>query len=382
MTAQLRCECGNQLRVTEHHLGRRVQCPGCGKSHLVTSDELTASPSVAGITPTLSAARRTIAQPDRRGKWLLPWLLVLLLVLAAGAATWWFLHRPPSIPEIEGDDLALVPADAQGFGSIRLADLWKTPAMQKAIEKRDDPGARIEQETGLRPEEVERLSGVSVDIENRTGWVIVRTLTPYDVRKVLSRLHGRRQVSYQDNRYHVGTTPDGSTRALYFAGTRVIVAGTETGVKRCLDFVKRGQMMGPLEPVIALAAEGKHTAVAGVMPPERRLTLPLMDEVVGITGIDVTLDVSEQVNVDGKARFRNPDAAKKTQQSIRGRLKLVRLGLVALQFQGGQEAVALGRLLDQVKFTQKGNDILVTAHIDDGRSVVEALLALPRLLGK
>jgi hypothetical protein len=86
MTAQLRCECGNQLRVSEHHLGRHVQCPGCGRSHLVTSADLTASGSVAGVTSTLQAARRSIAQPSRGGKRLLQSLLVLL-ILAAGAAT-------------------------------------------------------------------------------------------------------------------------------------------------------------------------------------------------------------------------------------------------------------------------------------------------------
>ena len=60
-------------------------------------------------------------------------------------------------PQGEGDDLALIPANAQGFISIRLADLWKTPAAQEALKKgredgppQADPAERMERETGLR----------------------------------------------------------------------------------------------------------------------------------------------------------------------------------------------------------------------------------------
>ena len=278
---------------------------------------------------------------------------------------------------MEGDDLALVPADAQGFGCIRVADLWKTPAMQKAIAKRDDAGARFEQETGLRPEQVERLSGVTVDSENRTGWIIVRTLMPYDVRKVLSCLEGRREIPYDHNHYHVSKTPDGSTRALYFAGTRVIVAGTETGVKHCLDFVKRGPVTGPLEPIIALAAEGKHTAVAGVFPPGALLRVTPIT-LTGITQITATADVSETVVLDAKAQLISQEAAKKTIQI----LKVAKAAAALAQLRGGEAAektAAIAGLLDKINVVQKGNEIFATARIDDG-SVAEALLEVSRVL--
>ncbi len=186
MTSRMLCDCGNQLRVSAHHAGRLVQCPVCGKSCLVTIETLTASPRSIGDEAVLPAGSSCTALPSARRKWRLP-LAALLLALAVGAATWWLLFREDGRAK-DGDDMLLIPGNAQGFVSIRLADLWKTPAMQKALRTADNLAARMEAETGLRPEEVERLSGVIVDMDDRVGWLVVRTVEPYDMKKVLARL--------------------------------------------------------------------------------------------------------------------------------------------------------------------------------------------------
>jgi hypothetical protein len=374
MTAHLRCDCGNQLRVFEHHVGRRVQCPACGKSHVVTAD---------GITPALPAAG-ALAGQGSRGRKRAVLVLLLLLLLAAGAMTPLLLFRK-STSQSEGDDLALIPANAEGFGTLRLADLWKSPAMRKALKKGNDSGAKMEEEVGLRPEEIERLSGVSIDVDDRIGWIVVRTVAPFDVRKVFARLNNPREVPYQDNRYHLGEGPEGNTRALYLAGTRVMVMGTEQGVRRCLDFVKEGPATGPLEPIIALAAEGKHTAVAGVFPRGERMSLDPHSHLDGIQRITATLDVSEKVELDARAQLTSKEAAMGADKAIQKPLKIAQALLMLAQFKGGEEgriARSLTELMSQVKIERANSELRATAHIDDGSSVAEGLLGLPRLLGQ
>src|ERR1700722_11244696 len=69
--------------------------------------------------------------------------LALLMVLLAGGATgvWSVLVSEGAQPGPDIEDLALIPANGQGFLSVRLAELWKTPAAQKGVAdaKKRDP---------------------------------------------------------------------------------------------------------------------------------------------------------------------------------------------------------------------------------------------------
>jgi hypothetical protein len=378
MTAQLLCECGKQLRIAEHHVGRRIQCPVCGKAHLVSSTNITASPLHASSLAGLPAAGALSPQPFTRRKW----LLLALLVLAAGAVTGWLLFRKATA-KAEGNDLALIPANAQAFGTIRLAALWKTPAMQKALMEGSDFGDKIERTTGLKPEDIERFSGVSMEMEGRLGWVIARTVAPFDVEEVLARLSDRREVFHRGNRYYVGMVPDRKKLALYFAGTRVIVAGSEEGVKRCLDFVKDGPATGPLEPSIALAAKGKHTAVAGVFPPE---TLALFRVLSGIERITATLDIDENAVLEATAQTASEATARqclRTLTLLQGLERAARTELLSTILGPHVDSLAepLNKLLEQAEFTRKGNEIHATVRIEDGGNAAKGVLAIPRFLG-
>ena len=78
-------------------------------------------------------------------------LALLAVLLACGAAG----SDGPKPADL--DDLALIPADARGFLSVRVADLWQTPAVRKGVanaKKRDpkleDPAERMGE--GVRPE--------------------------------------------------------------------------------------------------------------------------------------------------------------------------------------------------------------------------------------
>jgi hypothetical protein len=383
MPTQLLCTCGKQLRIPDEHAGRQVRCPTCGKSLIAPS-----GPAAAG--PARASAPLAAGPGSRWWQSLLPLALVALL-FAAAAAGWWFFLRDRG-PATEGDDLALVPASAQGFACIRLADLWQTSAARKALQKiregadTEDPAARMERETGLRPEEVERLSLVGVDADRRIGWIVVRTREPYNRDKVLACLSDRSERSHRGQRYHLGTNAQGRLAAVHFAGTHVLAAGSEEGVQRCLDVAAAPPARGPLEPVIALAGAGKHTAVAGVNPrggPHEKFNgMSLGGALANVELFTVKLDVSKSATVHAVAQMASENEAEQFVKAVNGFVKMNPFlrGVLLSAALGGRLtplAAPLNKMLTGMKLVQVDNQVAATVTIDDGSTIAEALLALP-----
>jgi hypothetical protein len=309
----------------------------------------------------------------------------LLLLVACGVLTWW-VFRSKQAPTPEGDDLALIPANAQAFLGIHLAELWKTPAMREALRERrerdpeaEDPAETLDRQTGLRPEQVERLTVVTIDSGRRLGWAVARTLAAYDRARVLHRLGSSRQVFHQGQSYHLGMGADGRPAAVSFVGTRVLVAGPEEGVRLCLELAGKASKR-PLESVISLLASGQHTAVAGVNPQASGETMKLqagLPTLENIRLITATLDVNEKVVLEAKAELVSEETAERLSEVLKGYLaKAKLLGLVALVDPEGPVAKSLA-LLRKMKVTQQGNQVKLKADVEKGSSVAGLLLTLP-----
>jgi hypothetical protein len=371
MPVQLVCKCGKQLYVPDGHAGRRVKCPGCGESHLAPAEAPSAS------TPSLPYAHARSGQGGRR----LPLLLVgLLLLLSIGFAAWWFLFRQAG-PAQDGDDLALIPANAQGFATVRLAELWKSPAVEKALQKRDkaeeDPAERMDRETGLRPAEVERFTIVGVDASKRLGWVVVRAGEPLDRQKILSRLKNGSEHVHEGQSYFKGAGPDGDERAIHFVGRRVLVAGNEAGVKRCLDFTTGPPVKGPLGPVIALAG-GTRSAVAGFVPAGGALDMAkgigAAKSLEKVKLMTATLDVTDEAKLEVTAKLASADEATELARTIDGYQKPLRENALqrnllsfGLRFYLGKNlaplAPTLVNLLAKAKVEPNGDEITAKADL-------------------
>ena len=269
----------------------------------------------------LSASHARQDSQRRRGAVLPLRALVLLAVLLAGAAC---SDGARAVADL--DDLALIPADARGFLSVRVADLWKTPAVRKGVanaKKRDpkleDPAERMERLFGLNPAEVERVSFVYS--AEGPAWGIVRTVGPYD-RKILSRLDGAKKAVHQGKEYH--TAPVGDRKAAaWLAGPRVIVVGSEEGVKGCIDLAAKGNPKGPLRPIIALCKE-KHHAVAGL--DGKRLDgvkgNTLLSWVTPIQLAWATLDVDKEAELAIHARAADEKQAKRVEHYAEAAVRL------------------------------------------------------------
>ena len=200
-----------------------------------------------------------------------------VLLLIAGGVGAWFLYFRETMPP----DLALVPADAQSFVSVRAADLWKTDDLLRFrnASANAEPRAEIkrqEAELGLSFDECERITFVFMDVEGASRldgkdqepiwWLICLTSRSYDQKKLLEALvPGAVESTYQNKKYHASDR-ENVKWSLYFLTDRIFVLGPRSGVQACLDHVAGRKAEGTLKAALKEAA-AKRPLIAGSAPP-------------------------------------------------------------------------------------------------------------------
>jgi hypothetical protein len=396
---RFRCACGKQMQAQAAYAGEVVECPACGGDVVIPGRERDRAGSIRADRPERQPA--VLAEADgpggARGKSkkkkgaLLPLLLaavaggLLFLCGGTGLGIYWFFFRDSA------NDLALVPPDAQGFVCVRLADVWKTDLARDTVRKlteegEEDPATKMRDEIGLGPEDVERLTVVVMDDKGKQNFVILSTIKPYDRQAVLSKLgfSSASEVTYMGRNYHVAGK-DGNKRAVHFAGKRVLVAGPEEGVKRCLlfqDFVKV-EVKESLNDSLA-AAKGKNHVVVGFRVPEGARQELRDDSKIDVRDLaemksgTVIANVTDQLQVEAILRFAESDQAVKGKKAVE---RLVRAGLVGGGLAGDAETRSLRALLDSLEVKQRGHEVTLTARTNarDQAGLLAKLLAnLPR----
>jgi hypothetical protein len=240
--------------------------------------------------------RRREAPPARRVWPIVVVTLVLLLVLGGGGfAVWYYLFR--DLPA----DLRLVPADAQAFASVRVADVWKSDDVKNVLGQLPPPvraGISAQEAAfGLTLGDVDRVTGVVGDTsgEEPAIWVIVSTTKAYDEKKLRQQIvPGGTEETQGKHKFVVGVGP--KPPAMYFHTDHIFVLGTKKGVQACIDQADSRKSEGPLKAALKEAAGKRNLVAAGVppadlvdrmrkeMPPEAKSFEALLDaKVVMIT---------------------------------------------------------------------------------------------------
>ncbi len=264
-------------------------------------------------------------------------------------------------------DLALVPRDALGFLSVRVADVLRTEGVKRleqwAVKEAGalfpasaDWQAEIQKELGLRPDQVERVTVVALSAQSGSLVAVLSATQDIDRSLLLKGLNlGGREGLYHNRAVY---TPEKTDQwAVHFMSRRVVVvAQTPSALLSFLDRLPASDADGPLREALGLAAKDSH-AVLGVNPAAFNLktlaaTLPepyaAMRPLTEIESVAVlmrlkstarTRDFGDLLQVDLRLAFRDDDGAKRGSESASAAVTLLHKDVSHLvkQFRSGWE---------------------------------------------
>jgi DNA-directed RNA polymerase subunit RPC12/RpoP len=326
---QFRCACGKAMQAHSKHAGRLARCPACGDNVIVPAvdegpresrfrrqksepaprqtppprpadeepadiselDEIQeveefeeireesppkgqpahrprADAPAAGRERHDEEDHRPLRKPARKvkrariGLWIFLTLFFLTIFgsIGAGVAVWIWSRGVT-------DDLALVPADATAFVSIRTGETAATPLGQKLWAR--VPAAEKAYVQVLKPADTER---VTVVLSERTPnpedgtWVVTRTARPID-HKLLAKELGEQaaEQKFEGKTYYIPAAPN--KPPFWIAGDHVLVTGRVAALKKAMS-LPGTRTPGPLDPALAEADAGRHFVAAFAAPGE------------------------------------------------------------------------------------------------------------------
>ncbi len=406
-SVQMRCDaCGKELKTRAEYAGRQIACPGCNTTLTVPGaavlPPLPAPPPmpVSSRTPSVLPAddaeeptpRRRRPAPQRR-VW--PWVAAaaaLLLLVGGGLAVWYFALRD-STPA----DLRLVPADAQGFAAVRVADVWKSDDMKKMLTMMPpDMRSSItekENEFGMSVADIERATVVTNDLSDNTSfWVIFLFSKSYDRQKLLDKLApGTTEISQGKHKYH-GVEGDDKKPILYFHTDRILVLGNKKGVTACLNQIDNRKSDGPLKAALKEAAGNRHLVAAGVppadlidkmrqnMPPNTSHFTPLLEAKVVMLAADLA---GKTQSTELTLSFADNAKAAQAKDAAEALKSTAVLGLA--QFKGQMAGPAMPpdakmmfdkfeAILIGTKVEQKKDAVVVSVKVDESGGATTAIM--------
>ena len=402
------CACGQPLQARAEHAGRSVRCPVCqaavivpGAREAVRTAPPPLPPAVSSpppMPPAFARGHPPAAPAGRRALW--PFVVggAAILLLIGGVVLAMFLMRGGGSTA----DLAYVPANAQGFYSIRVADLWNHAAVQKALEKvkgdiGPDPAGRIEEFLGISPTDVERVTAVVSDVENQEFWLIVSTSKAIDQKKLRDRIEKLGPIKFVETKIDgkpclVNDLKGGPDMVWHFASDRIlVVAPTHGAMEACFAKAAQGGS-GPLTPALRVAAQ-RHHLVAGLNPAQWASQFKQQLEFFGpqAEGFKVLLDFTSATAIadlsgttsEGEITISFPgdDKAREAHTAVKALKTLVQMNLRLVRGQIG-DPVQL-RVLDQIEkelpklvIEQRGREVVIRSTTDIGDQIDTAVAQL------
>lgn len=353
-----------------------------------------------------------------RSSSMMPWIIAgaVVLLLAGGGLTWWLMRGKssdsagaPSGPDYGQQSLAFVPGTAQGFVSVRVADLWNSPLAKKALEEAkklnqpqlDNPAAALEQMLGLNPQEIEQVTFVGKDFQDEVLWFIIASTKPFDRAKVRAaagwKLKEAVEKKVGDRSYFAVDRATQVGPALCFADDHILLFGPEKGIKQALEYGPGKTVKGPLDDALKVA-EGKHAVVAGGVPPgdllaaaKAQMQDPFtagLKPALDLKSATVVIELGDALSLQLSARYPDKDLAEKAKKAVEGVVAIAKMFLPNMEGQmkmmlgpdqGTKYFNAIKKVVDDLKVDQKENDVSLEVKVPTDL-LQEAISMAPQLL--
>lgn len=407
------CSCGKALKVPDMFAGKRVKCPSCNAIMTApTTDDtpvagqfegpITSRPRPDRPAPALEPfedrdqddprARRG-KRPGKEGMGLgmVFGSLAILGLVAGGVGALLYYQGKTTGPT--SADLDYVLGNSQGFATVRVAEAWKTPVVQAITEQLPlgemPPNEAVQKHLGVNIEDVERVTFVLHQAEQKQLWVVISTTKPVDKGKILAGLEAdTKETQHQGKVFHQVQGPD--KPAVHFVNDRLFILAEEPAMRTCLEQTPRKDKTGPLMDLLAATNGPQHLVLGGIMPPEfvtlARTQLPaailplletqtaLLTATIGETSItDITLAFPD----DGKSKAAM-DALNTALTMAKGFMGMAKLGVGGPAMPGQKEMIAAAEeTLKNLKVEQKGKDVLLSIKaVIDPKKIAEQMANL------
>src|SRR5262245_7527061 len=287
---QFNCSCGQICQARPEFAGRNTRCPRCSTVLTIPAAGITgAAPAVARpaslqAEPPVArvSSRRPVEgedeaddldnRPRRRRRsskkskaWIWIGVAAGLLLVGGGIGLWLLLRGGID------SDFDLVPRDAQGFVTIRVADALDSPLGTKMMDKfgkgQLDQLAEIGKKAGLSSKDIERITVVLLNIDKKEVWGIIQTKKPYEKEKILAaaREEGKLEEKSHDGKQYYQLSSDNSAFCFYSSNI-IVYAPSAKLLEKCLDLPKKPKS-GPLDDALEAASKRRNQFAAGFNVP-------------------------------------------------------------------------------------------------------------------
>jgi hypothetical protein len=333
----------------------------------------------------------------RRYGWCLP---------LAGLAGLLLLHLDLSGDEPRADreqaalpaDLLRVPADAGGFLSVRLGDLWDSDLLKPTREQAKDVKtmeAAARNGLGVALGDIERLTFVIPKPLPENGnepLMLLATRRPYQRDKVLSILGKTEEVKVGEQTLYVGDRG----RAAQLIDDRTFALGSTPALQAFLE--TRPAREGPLSGALRHAS-AKHAVVAGLnttglktllqkeLPPDVRPLRYLLEPLFAARSGLLIVDAGNGLEVRVEGDFASEGEAR-TAVKAAGGMQLFLMGVLDEGLKQMQSEKDMAVVLRQVKQMQKalreapieqhGKTLRTTARVPFDPMLARSLVDLPQ----
>jgi hypothetical protein len=191
--------------------------------------------------------------------------------------------KPENQKIVLPDDLALVPRDATGFLTVRMADLWgrqDVKSLDKYLlqEKMANLAGLGDQVAPIPPRDWERVTYVNLQMPLVQSFVvIVRPFRPFRREALVAELERRGLKAQQLEGKQVFASGPKGQQLVYMPNDHIMVwSNREQSLRDWLKRLPAADAPGPLRPALDLAARGHHIVAAAA--PSRDLRNQLVEE--------------------------------------------------------------------------------------------------------